>query len=53
MAESEGDFEHTFVAIQLNHVTRAVQHGGTVPAPACVLFDGNAQSGVDFAVEIV
>jgi len=53
LAESEGHFEHAFVAIQLEYVARSVDDGGAAFAPTDVFLDGNAQRGIDLAVEIV
>src|SRR5580698_3412898 len=53
MTKSERDFEHAFVAIEFDHVARAIDHSGTVFASANMFVDRDAQSGVDFAVEIV
>jgi hypothetical protein len=53
MAESEGHFEHPFIAVQLQDVAGAVDYGGAALAAADVFLHGHAQIGFNFAVEIV
>jgi hypothetical protein len=53
MAESEGHFKHPFITIELEYVARALHYGGAALAPADVFLHGDAQTGFNFAVEIV
>jgi hypothetical protein len=53
LAESEGNFEHSFVAIQLDYVARALHDCGAMLAPSNVFLHGDAETGFNFAVEIV
>jgi hypothetical protein len=53
LAESEGNFEHSFVAIQLDYVARALHYCGAMLTPSNVFLHGEAQTGFNFAVEIV
>ena len=46
-------FEHSLVSVQLDHVASSIQDRGTLPAPTNVFFHGSAQSGFNFAIEIV
>jgi hypothetical protein len=50
MAESNWHFDHSFVAVQLDHVAGAIEHGGAVLASAKVLFHGCAQRGIDLTL---
>src|ERR1700733_5211375 len=52
-AEAQWDFKHTFVAVQLDHIARAIQHRGAPLAAADVLLQCQPQAGLDVAFKVV
>src|SRR5208282_4661517 len=53
VAEPQGHFEHPFVAVELNHIARSVEHSCAVLAATKMLFHSSAQARIDFTFEIV
>src|SRR5271157_472534 len=53
LAEAQWHFEHPFISVQLNDVTRAVKHSGAAPAAADVLFHGKPQIRFDPTIKVV
>src|SRR5579872_4708283 len=53
LAEAQWHFEHLFISVELNDVTRAVEHSGAAPAAADVLIHGKPQIGFDLTIKVV
>jgi hypothetical protein len=53
LAESERDFQHGLVSVELDYISRSVHHGGTVCASAKMRFDRGTNSRIDVIFEIV
>jgi hypothetical protein len=53
LAESERDFQHGLVSVELDYVSRSVHHRRTVCASAKMLFDRGTNSRVEIVFKIV
>ena len=53
LAEAQRYFEHPFISVQLDHVSRAVKHRGAALAAAEVLFHGKPQIRIDVIFKVV
>jgi hypothetical protein len=53
VAEPQRHFEHPFVAVQLNHITRTVKHSCAVLAATKMVFHGSAQACIDFTLKVI
>src|SRR5271166_1300762 len=53
LAETRRDFQHSFISVKLNHITRPCQHRCTTLATAEVLIHRDAKRSVHFAVDVI